>query len=54
MSVLRKTTQYILPVEKEEAGDAYDIYPVFDLGEDRIFSDYVSLAKKWPGTGMSS
>lgn len=49
MSVLRKTTQYILPVEKEEAGDAYDIYPVFDLGEDRIFSDYVSLAKKMAG-----
>ena len=46
MSDLRKTTQYLLPVEKENTEKGYDIYPVHDLGEGKIFSDYVSLARK--------
>lgn len=45
MSDLRKTTQYLLPLEKEPV-KGYDIYPVFDLGDGRIFSDYVSLARE--------
>ena len=45
MSDLRKTTQYLLPLEKESV-KGYDIYPVFDLGDGRIFSDYVSLARE--------
>ena len=46
MSDFRKTTQYLLPVEKEEAGDGYDIYPVHDLGSGKIYADYMSLAKE--------
>ena len=49
MSDLRKTTQYLLPVEKEEQKSSYDIYPVHDLGDGKIFSDYLSLAKKMSG-----
>ena len=49
MSDLRKTTQYLLPVEKEEQKSGYDIYPVHDLGDGKIFSDYLSLAKKMSG-----
>lgn len=49
MSDLRKTTQYLLPVEKEEQKGGYDIYPVHDLGGGKIFSDYLSLAKKMSG-----
>ena len=48
MSATRKTTQYILPVEKQ-AGEGYDIYPVHDLGEGKIFSDYASLARRISG-----
>lgn len=50
MSGLRKTTQNILPVEKPE-GSGYDLYPVYDIGEGKIFSDYVSLAWKLSGCG---
>ncbi|MBO8483601.1 MAG: class I mannose-6-phosphate isomerase [Bacteroidetes bacterium] len=49
MSDLRKTTQYLLPIEKEEQKSGYDIYPVHDLGDGKIFSDYLSLAKKMSG-----
>ena len=49
MSDLRKTTQYLLPVEKEEQKSGYDIYPVHDLGDGKIFSNYLSLAKKMSG-----
>ena len=48
MSDFRKTTQYILPIEKEDA-KGYDIYPVFDLGEGKISSDYTALAKFMSG-----
>lgn len=44
MSELRKTTQYILPLEKGETGKGYDIYPVHDLGEGTVFSGYAALA----------
>ncbi len=43
---LRKTTQHLLPVSKEEIKKEYDIYPTHDLGEGKIASDYASLAKK--------
>lgn len=47
MSSSRKTTQYLLPVEKQPAAkDQYDIYPVHDLGSDKIFCDYASLARR--------
>ena len=44
MSGLRKTAQYLLPVEKEESA-GYDIYPTHTLGEDSIFSGYGRLAE---------
>ena len=32
MTLLRKTTQFVLPVEKPETGvNQYDIYPAHDL-----------------------
>ena len=49
MKKKKKTTQYLLPVEKEEQKSGYDIYPVHDLGDGKIFSDYLSLAKKMSG-----
>lgn len=49
MTELRKTTQYLLPVEKDEDVKGYDIYPVHDLGNGMIFSDYESLARKMSG-----
>ena len=49
MSELRKTTQYLLPVEKDGPSAGYDIYPVHELGGGKIFSDYLSLAKKMSG-----
>ena len=48
MSELRRTTQYLLPVEKEEVA-GYDIYPVHALGDDKIFSGYGQLAEKLAG-----
>lgn len=44
---MRKTTQHILPVNKEIADTKgeYDIYPTHDLGEGKIHSDYASLAE---------
>ena len=47
MSLLRKTTQNPLPVCKPETGkNQYDIYPTHDLGPDKIFCDYTSLARR--------
>lgn len=51
MSVTRKTTQHILPVEKPTT-EGYDIYPVHDLGSGRIFCDYDSLARRIAGCGQ--
>ena len=50
MTDLRKTTQYLLPVEKKEA-EGYDIYPVHDMGEGKIYCDYESLARRIAGSG---
>ena len=51
MTLLRKTTQFVLPVEKPETGvNQYDIYPAHDLGEERIFCDYMSLARRIAGS----
>lgn len=50
MSLLRKTTQNLLPVCKPETGkNQYDIYPTHDLGADKIFCDYTSLARRLAG-----
>lgn len=50
MSLLRKTTQNPLPVCKPETGkNQYDIYPTHDLGADKIFCDYTSLARRLAG-----
>ncbi len=46
MSALRKTTQYLLPVEKREQPGNYDPYPVHDLGAGKIHDDYASLNPK--------
>lgn len=45
MSELRKTTQYLLPVRKEESA-GYDLYPVHDLGKNKVFAGYGSLAER--------
>lgn len=52
MTDLRKTTQYLLPVEKTEV-EGYDIYPVHDMGEGKIFCDYESLARKIAESGKA-
>ncbi|WP_299222350.1 class I mannose-6-phosphate isomerase [uncultured Alistipes sp.] len=49
MSALRKTTQYLLPVEKREQPGNYDPYPVHDLGAGKIHDDYASLARRLAG-----
>jgi len=47
MTSLRKTSQYPLPLLKPgQEADRYDIYPVHDLGEGKIFCDYASLARR--------
>ncbi len=49
MNVLRKTTQYVLPLEKTKQPGNYDPYPVHDLGHDKIHCDYASLAGRLAG-----
>lgn len=50
MSLLRKTTQHVLPVCKpERAANQYDIYPTHDLGQGKIHCDYASLARRLSG-----
>ena len=47
MSEIRKTTQRILPLRKGKVNEGqYDIYPAHDLGENRIFEGYASLAHR--------
>lgn len=48
MAALRKTTQYLLPVEKP-ASEGYDIYPVHDLGTGKIFTGFDTLARRIAG-----
>ncbi len=50
MMHLRKTTQLTLPVEKPEA-HGYDIYPVHELSDGSIFSDYTTLAQRIANAG---
>ncbi len=50
MSTIRKTTQYLLPVRKGNQPAGYDLYPVHELGEDRILCDYLSLARRLAGS----
>ena len=48
---LRKTEQYLLPVEKPEVKEGeYDIYPTHELGEYKIFTGYDSLASRLTGS----
>lgn len=52
MSEIRKTTQYLIPVDKKDPGaKAYDIYPVHDLGEGAVSSDFDELAKRISACG---
>lgn len=52
MSEIRKTTQYLIPVEKKApAAGEYDIYPVHDLGAGTVSSDYRELARRIAGCG---
>ncbi len=53
MSLLRKTTQHILPVKKNsnDTKGQYDIYPTHDIGEGKIHGDYGTLAKWMAGQG---
>lgn len=52
MSEIRKTTQYLIPVEKKApAAGEYDIYPVHDLGAGSVSSDYRELARRIAGCG---
>ncbi len=40
----RKTTQYMLPLEKGEASEGYDVFPSFKIGEGKIAAGFGSLA----------
>ncbi|QCR24974.1 hypothetical protein C1N53_08540 [Pontibacter sp. SGAir0037] len=40
----RKTTQYVLPVEKAEAVEGYDVFPSFRIGEGKIGAGFDSFA----------
>ncbi len=42
----RSTSQFLMPVKKEFKGDTprFDIYPSYDLGPDKIFTGYDTLA----------
>ena len=52
MSEIRKTTQYLIPIEKKApAAGEYDIYPVHDLGAGSVSSDYRELARRIAGCG---
>jgi len=47
-SALRKTAQYLMPAQlpgQHENENGYNIYPVFPLGNNQIFSGYPSLTK---------
>ena len=51
MSEIRNTSQYLIPVEKTEPGkNDYDIYPIHDLGEGAVSSDYLELARRLSGS----
>ncbi len=49
MTELRKTSQILLPVEKQKTDGTYDPYPVHDLGSGKIHCDYASLARHLAG-----
>lgn len=49
MSSLRKTSQFLLPVEKTKQPGSYDPYPVYDLEAGKIHCNYDSLVKKLAG-----
>ena len=52
MSEIRKTTQYLMPVDKKDPGAGeYDIYPVHDLGAGTVSSDFAELARRIAGCG---
>src|SRR5688500_6485046 len=47
---IRKTDQFELPLEKESKNTGkYDIYPVHNIGDGKIFKGYDSLAKALAG-----
>ncbi|MEA1886928.1 MAG: hypothetical protein U9N72_06950, partial [Bacteroidota bacterium] len=49
---LRNTSQYILPLQKNQGPPGnYDLYPVYAIGEGKIFSSLRSLAAMLPDSG---
>ena len=47
-SKLRKSSQFLMPArltDRTVAGDNYDIYPVCNVGDNKIFNGYASLAQ---------
>lgn len=52
MSEIRKTTQRLIPIEKNvPVKTDYDIYPDHDLGAGKVSSDYTTLARRLSGCG---
>lgn len=52
MPKIRKTTQYLMPVSRKKPGALdYDIYPVHDLGDGTVSSDFSELAARIPERG---
>ena len=47
MKSLRKTSQILLPMQKEKnlTAGSYDIYPVHSIAENQIFVGYRKLAE---------
>lgn len=43
---IRETTQFELPVKKNQSASNYDIYPTHNIGENLIFTGYDALAKE--------
>ena len=52
MKDLRNTSQFLLPLfKKQEEDNHYDIYPVYPIGEGKIFHSLSALAEMLPGKG---
>ncbi len=43
---IRKSNQEMLPLDKPATANGYDIYPAYNIGENKIASGFSSLADK--------
>ena len=51
---LRKTEQYLLPAVKPEVKKGeYDIYPTYEISENKIFTSFDSLARRLAGSKIA-